>query len=72
MTPGIRELMKETGSLQTVPTVITVGLYFVVNQKRIRVKNRIAALFVLSLCIAACDRLGSEAWCEKQKQTPKS
>ena len=35
-------------------------------------KKRIAALFVLSLCITSCDRVGSEGWCEKKKQTPKS
>jgi hypothetical protein len=35
-------------------------------------KKRIAALIVVSLCITACDRVGSKAWCEKKKQTPKS
>ena len=33
--------------------------------------NRIAVLFVLCIFITACDRVGSDAWCEKKKQTPK-
>jgi len=34
-------------------------------------KVRIAALIVICLTITACDRVGSDAWCEKQKEKPK-
>ena len=35
-------------------------------------KTRIVGLIVVSLLIASCDRVGSEAWCEKQSEKPKS
>lgn len=35
-------------------------------------KRIIAALTVISLVLSACDRVGSEAWCEKQNEKPKS
>jgi len=36
------------------------------------VKMRIAALILVSLFMNACDKVGSEAWCAKQKEKPKS
>jgi hypothetical protein len=33
---------------------------------------RIAALILVSLFMNACDKVGSEAWCAKQKEKPKS
>jgi len=35
-------------------------------------KRIIAALAMISLMLSACDRVGSESWCEKQKEKPKS
>ena len=35
-------------------------------------KKAVAAMIVASLLITACDRVGSEAWCEKQGKKPKS
>jgi hypothetical protein len=35
-------------------------------------KAKLAALMSLALMITACDKVGSEAWCEKQKNKPKS
>jgi hypothetical protein len=35
-------------------------------------KPTIAILAVMFLLLAACDRVGSEAWCEKQNEKPKS
>ena len=35
-------------------------------------KTGIVGLIVASLLLSACDRIGSEAWCEKKKETPKS
>ena len=34
-------------------------------------KTRIAGLIAVGLLLAACDRVGSEAWCEKLDQKPK-
>lgn len=34
-------------------------------------KLTIAILAVICLMLAACDKVGSEAWCEKQKAKPK-
>jgi hypothetical protein len=34
-------------------------------------KTRIAGLIAISLLLAACDRVGSEAWCEKLNEKPK-
>jgi hypothetical protein len=34
-------------------------------------KIRIVGLLALVLVLAGCDRVGSEAWCEKQKEKPK-
>jgi hypothetical protein len=36
------------------------------------VKSSIALIIVFGFLLAACDRVGSEAWCEKQSQKPKS
>ena len=35
-------------------------------------KTKIAALILISLLITSCDRVGSQAWCTKQKEKPKS
>jgi hypothetical protein len=35
------------------------------------VKLAIATLTIIILMLTACDRVGSEAWCEKQKGIPK-
>ena len=35
-------------------------------------KTRIILLAVVALALTACDRVGSEAWCAKQKEKPKS
>ena len=35
-------------------------------------KSIVAMIVLLSLLLAGCDRVGSEAWCEKQSQKPKS
>ena len=32
---------------------------------------RVTALLILSLALGACDRVGSEAWCQKLKERPK-
>jgi hypothetical protein len=34
-------------------------------------KIRIVGLLALVLVLAGCDRVGSEAWCEKQQEKPK-
>ena len=33
---------------------------------------KLLVLIVLGITLTACDRVGSEAWCAKQKETPKS
>jgi hypothetical protein len=35
------------------------------------VKSSIALVIVFGILVAGCDRVGSEAWCEKQSQKPK-
>ena len=35
-------------------------------------KTGITGIIMASLLLAACDRIGSEAWCEKQSQIPKA
>ena len=35
-------------------------------------KTRLALLIALGLLLSGCDRVGSDAWCEKQKEKPKS
>jgi len=35
-------------------------------------KPRIAGIIAVSLLFVACDRIGSESWCEKQGQKPKT
>ena len=34
-------------------------------------KMKIVVLILISLMISACDRVGSEGWCENQKEKPK-
>lgn len=34
-------------------------------------KSTIAFVLLLTLALAGCDRVGSAAWCDKQKQKPK-
>jgi len=34
-------------------------------------KIRIVGLLALVFVLAGCDRVGSEAWCEKQQEKPK-
>jgi hypothetical protein len=34
-------------------------------------KIRIVGLLAIVFVLAGCDRVGSEAWCEKQKEKPK-
>jgi len=33
-------------------------------------KMNLAFIIISALSLAACDRVGSEAWCKKQKETP--
>jgi hypothetical protein len=35
-------------------------------------KKIVFGLIVISLFVSACDKVGSDGWCEKKKQTPKS
>jgi hypothetical protein len=35
-------------------------------------KSSILILVATTILLAACDRVGSEAWCEKQSQKPKN
>jgi hypothetical protein len=59
-------------SLTALIVNVSAGLYFLTTGRRIIVKNIIACLIVISLSLAACNRVGSEAWCENQKEKPKS
>jgi hypothetical protein len=36
------------------------------------VRSSIALVIVFSFLLVGCDRVGSEAWCKKQSQKPKS
>lgn len=42
------------------------------NQWGMGVEKRIAVIAIISLLSVACDRIGSESWCEKQSETPKA
>ena len=35
-------------------------------------KTRITVIIMVSLLVVACDRIGSESWCEEQGQKPKT
>ena len=35
-------------------------------------KTKVLIAIIIALAVSACDRVGSEAWCENQKEKPKN